>query len=374
MKAGDKKIAITHDYLIEYGGAELVLLEILKLFPQADLYSPVYKEKKSQREFWAEVSKHKVYTSKLSRLPAGRLIWKLFLPWHKKFFENLDLSSYDIVISSSAGFAKFVNTRKGTRHIAYIHTPPRFLWGYETSFFHRIPNILKIIFRKKLKQWKSLDKKYAQKADIIITNSENIQRKIRKCYKRTAGIIYPPVDLRTIQQAPEETQQEFYLTLSRLHKYKRVDLIIQAFNKNQRKLVIIGDGPEKEELEKIAGKNIEFKGFIDEQAKIKMLKQAKAFVFAGEEDFGIVMIEALAAGTPVIAYRKGGALEIIKEGINGFFFAEQTPNAINIIIKQFENMGKSSINKREILKSAEIFSTENFQKKLFSIIMPEKSK
>ncbi|KKQ35985.1 MAG: Glycosyl transferase group 1 [candidate division WS6 bacterium GW2011_GWA2_37_6] len=361
----DLKVAITHDYLIEYGGAEVVLRELLKLFPKADLYTAIYKEDKSQRELWIEVSRHKIYTSFVNKLPLKKIFWKILLPLHIRFFRNLDLSGYDLVISSSAGFAKFIEVKAPTKHIAYIHTPPRFLWGFETSFFHKIPFPIKALLKPILKKWNKLDYYYARKASLVVTNSRNIQEKIHKCYGINAKIVYPPVDIESILKAQEEPKQNFYLVVSRLHKYKNIDLIIKAFNKNRHKLIIVGDGPERKYLKEIAGSNIEFEGFIDEQAKIRLLKQAKAFLFAAEEDFGIVMVEALAAGTPVIAYAKGGALEIIKEGSNGIFFSKQDPDLVNDSIIALE---KLSFRKSDIVQSARNFSSQIFEQKIEELI------
>jgi len=364
LKTNQLKIAITHDYLLEYGGAELVLLELLRLFPQADLYTAFYKPTKKQREFWFEVQKHKIITSRLNKLPFIKRFFKFFMPATIRFFTHQDLSKYDLVISSSANFAKWLNLKgTKTKHIAYIHIPPRFLWGWETSFYYKIPAIVKFLFKGQLNNWKELDKQYAKKADLLITNSEFIAKKINAVYGKKAILINPPVAIETILNKPDQKREDFFLTIGRLYQYKRTDLLVKALTETEDKLVIIGDGPERKSLEKIAGPNIEFRGFIDENEKIRLLKTCKAFIFAAEEDFGIVMVEALAAGAPVITYAKGGALEIVNDKEDGVLYKEQTPEAIISALDKFKGMKFSHTS---IKSHANRYSREQFRSKLLS--------
>lgn len=359
------KIAITHDYLTEYGGAELVLWELLKIFPDADLYTSLYKPNKKQRDFWTEVSHHKVHTSGTNSIPLIRKFRKLLLGRSIAYFRSLDLNSYDVVISSSSNFAKFLNLEKKTKHIAYIHTPPRFLWGYETSTFHKIPSVGRILLNPIIAKWKKLDKYYAGRADIVVANSIHIQQEIKKCYGIDAEVIYPPVLIDRIINAKPEKKQNFFITVSRLQRYKRIDLIIKAFNKLNKKLLVVGDGPDKERLEKLAGKNIQFYGFTEEQTKIKLLKEARGFIFAGHEDFGIVMVEALAAGTPVIAYEKGGALEIIEQGRNGIFFDKQNTKSLSDAVKKLYDV---NFRTDTIINSSKKFSSHEFANAIKGIV------
>jgi len=363
----DKKIAITHDYLIEYGGTEMVLWELLKIFPQADVYTALFKPTKRKRDFWITVEKHITQTSFINKLPFIRKTWKIFMPFYIRFFQKLDLSKYDLVISSSAAFAKYINTDKGTKHVAYIHTPPRFLWGYDTSVFHKIPAPFRFLARPILNKWRKLDKKYVGQADVLLANSHYIQSKIKEVYNAQAKVLFPPVAIESILNAPKQEPQDFYLTIGRIYDYKKIDVIVKAFVENKEKLVVIGDGPQRQKLEKIATKNIQILGFVDEDAKVKLLKQCKAFVFAADEDFGIVMVEALAAGKPVIAYRKGGALEIVQEGKTGLLFSEQTPKSLNQAIEKFQSLKYSE---DQIIASSKNFTTKNFRKNIQSAIMP----
>ncbi|MBD3280309.1 glycosyltransferase [Candidatus Dojkabacteria bacterium] len=359
------KIAITHDYLTEYGGAEMVLWELLKTFPEADLYTPILRPTKKQRAFWNEVSRHKVYSTILSGLPIPKVAFKLLLPVQIRFFKRLDLSKYDAVISSSAGFAKFINTENKTKHIAYIHTPSRFLWGYETSVFHKIPGLVRLIFSPILSGWRKQDRKFAQKADLVVANSKNIQNKIKTVYQRDSQLIYPPVGIDDLLGLSKQSKQDYFLTIGRLYEYKRVDLIVEAFSQLDEKLVVIGDGPQRKNLEEISGKNVEFRGFVDEDVKIKLLQKAKGFVFAAEEDFGIVMVEALAAGTPVIAYHKGGASEIVEDGINGLLFQEQNRDSIKTSLEKFR---EQKFDQEKVKNSARKFSSEKFRSRIKEIV------
>ncbi|MBN1331334.1 glycosyltransferase [Candidatus Dojkabacteria bacterium] len=360
-ETGKIKIAITHDYLLEYGGAEMVLWEILKIFPQAELYSPIIRPTKKQRAFWLEVSKHKIHSSFLSSLPLPKLAFKFLLPLQIGFFKRLKFDDYDLVISSSAGFSKFLNLTEKTKHIAYIHTPPRFVWGYETSFFHKMPGVLRFILKPILNKWKRQDIEYAKKADLILTNSKNIQGKIRQAYKKDSTVIYPPADVANLLSSEPSGKEDFYLTIGRIYPYKRIDLIVEAFGKTKEKLIVIGDGPGRRRLERISRENISFRGFVDEDVKVELLQKAKGFVFAAEEDFGIVMVEALAAGTPVIAFAKGGAIEIVQEGKNGILFEEQTKESIIQGLKEFAS---KKFDSEFIKKSAWKFSSENFRKEM----------
>lgn len=364
--AANLKIAITHDYLIEYGGAEMVLKELLRLFPQADLYTALHRPTKKQRDFWAEVEKHKVKTSIANWIPLKKFTWKFFLPLHVAFFRNLDLSKYDVVISSSAGFAKFIETSNKTKHIAYIHTPPRFLWGYDTSVFHKIPGFIRFISKPFLNSWRRLDQKYAKSADKIVANSNYIKSKIKEVYGRGAEVINPPVDIGNLLDQPSKPG-DYFITIGRLYDYKKTEIIIRAFNKRNDQLIIIGDGPEKKRLKKIANSNIEFKGFVSEEEKIQLLTESKAFVFAADEDFGIVLVEALAAGKPVIAYKKGGALEIIEDRKNGILFTEQTPESLNMAIDSMTQYAQQ-FSEEIIKKTAEKFSIEKFRQRITKLI------
>lgn len=361
----DLKIAITHDYLYEYGGAEQVLWELLKMFPSAVLYTSVYRPTKKQRAFWFEVKKHRVNRAIISRIRLPKLFYKGLLFLQVSYFWNLRLRKYDVVISSSSAFAKYIRTPKSTKHIAYIHTPPRFIWGYETAFYHKIPGLIRKILQPYINKLRVLDKKVVKAASTVLTNSKNIQTKIKETYGVDAKIVYPPVQIESILNRKNVSKKDFYLTIGRLYDYKKIDLIVKAFAELNKELIVIGDGPQRKELEKTAGENTKLAGFVDEEEKIKLLQEAKGFVFAAEEDFGIVMVEALAAGTPVIAYNKGGAQEIIENNKNGILFNEQTVEGIKKAIDAFE---KVNFNPETVCTSANKFSPDNFRKEVLKAV------
>jgi len=359
------KVAITHDYLYEYGGAEQVLWELLKIFPSADIYTSIFRPSKKQRAFWFEVKKHRLNYSTISKLNLPKRLYKAFLFSQIKYFKNLDLSKYDLVISSSSAFAKYINTDKSTKHIAYIHTPPRFIWGYETAFYHKLPRIVKKLLKSPIENLKVVDKHAVESADQVLTNSKNIREKIEDVYGVKAQIIYPPVQMEKIINSKKVNKKNYYLTIGRLYDYKKIELIVQAFAELNKELVVIGDGPQRGYLEKIAGPKTTLPGFVDEEVKIKFLQEARGFIFAAEEDFGIVMVEALAAGTPVIAYDKGGAKEIVRDNYNGVLFAGQTSSDIIEAVKKFE---KLTFDQRQVTSSIAQFSPENFETELYKVI------
>ncbi len=361
----NRKIAIAHDFLVEYGGAEFVVWQLLKMFPNADIYTPLYKSTKSPRLFWQELTNHNIYTSRLNKIPFITHFYKFFIFFLPKFFENLKLDDYDLIISSSTNFAKFIDPKYAKKHIAYINTPPRFLYNLDTSLFHKIPNVVKIFLKPLLNSLRKKDQYYAKSLKIIVANSKNIQEKIQTIYGKKSTVIYPPVDIENILKYPASSTKDYYLTIGRLYPYKKIDVIIKAFNKLGKKLIIIGKGPEYKKYRKMAKSNIEFKGFVEEQTKIKLLKECKAFVFACEEDFGIVMIEAMAAGKPVIAYNKGGARELIQNKKTGILFSEQSGDAIIQAIKLFE---RTEFDPDVIINKSKKFTKDAFEKNFNKII------
>ncbi len=360
------KIAITHDFLVEYGGAERVLFEFIKIFPQADIYTPFYKSHKFPKYFTNKIKKHKITTNKLNYLPFLDKYYKIFTFIIPSFFENLNLNKYDIILSSSSNFAKYINLENPNKHIAYIHTPPRFLYRFETSTFHKIPKFIKILLKPHIKKLKNKDQKYTKKINLIITNSKNIQKKIKMIYNKNSIILYPPVNIKKfLNNKIPKNKKNYYITISRLYPYKHIDIIVKVFNDIEKQLIIIGKGPELENLKKIAKKNIKFKGFVSEKEKINLLQQARGFIFMAEEDFGIVLVEALASGIPVIAFNKGGAKEIIKQDKTGILFDKQNTKSLIKAIKKFE---QQEFNINDIIKEAQRYSSQTFKDNLIEIL------
>lgn len=335
------RIAIVHDWLVTAGGAEKVLAALLKLYPEADLYSVVEFLPEGQREF---LEGRPVRTSFIQRLPFARRRYRTYLPLMPIAVEQFDLSAYDLVISSSYAVAKGVLTGPDQLHVSYVHSPMRYAWDLQHQYLRQSSldrGLKSWVARWLLHQMRMWDVRTAAGVDHFVVNSRFIARRVRKTYRREATVIHPPVDVARF--VPREGRDDFYLTASRLVPYKRVDLIVEAFARMpDRRLVVIGDGPEEDRIRALAGPNVEFMGFVADDVIRERMARARAFVYAAEEDFGIVPVEAQACGTPVVAYGKGGALETVRAshgtGVppTGRFFARQDADDIVRAVDAFE--------------------------------------
>lgn len=363
------KIALVHDYLKEYGGAERVVEALHEIFPEAPLYTAYY-DPTSLGQDADRFKDWEIHTSWMQKIPG---IKKLLSPL--KFlsplaFESFDLRGFDVVISSSAAyFAKGVITPQDSLHIAYIHTPPRYLYGYTKNHWYK-KNIFTKLFGEILNHFMRLyDFELSQRPDIIVANSQNVAKRVQKYYRRKSEIIYPPVDLNEFLQIKKDLG-DYYLSLARLDPDKNIDLVISTFNKNGLKLKVAGTGREEAKLKKMAKNNIEFLGKVSDEERIKLLANAKALILAASnEDFGITSIESQAAGTPVIALYEGGYQETIIENKTGVFFGELQIGSLQLAINKFETL---KFKVEDLRKNAEKFSKEQFKKKLLGLI--EKSK
>jgi glycosyltransferase involved in cell wall biosynthesis len=333
------RVAVVHDWLVVYSGAERVTEQLLKLFPQADLFAVV--------EFLPETLKHfiggrEVRTTFIQKLPGARRHYRGYLPLMPLAIEQLDLSSYDLVLSCSHAVAKGVLTGPDQLHVSYVNSPIRYAWDLQHQYLRE--SGLERGLRGWLAKWvlhrlRIWDQRTANGVDHFIACSCFIRRRIRRVYRRDAHVIYPPVDVEGF--TPGGARDDFYLTASRLVPYKRVGLIVEAFARMpERRLVVVGDGPERERIRALAGANIELLGYRDDATLRELMRRARAFVFAAEEDFGIVPLEAQASGTPVVAYGRGGATETIRgleePSPTGVFFHEQSARAIVAAVEEFE--------------------------------------
>jgi glycosyltransferase involved in cell wall biosynthesis len=346
-------IALVHDWLTNVAGAEKVLLVLKEIFPKAPIYTSVFDSKKA-RPF----QKFDIRTTFLQNLPLVKNKREALIPLTPLAFENIDLGEFDLVISNTTMPAKGVITKPETIHICYCHTPTRYLWEPELD-----PRASKGAFsgfrRKIAHHLRIWDKVASDRPDYYFANSKYISKRIKKYYGRDSIVIYPPVDVNQFVPGDQEKVQDYYLFVSRLIGYKKCDIVIEAFNKLGLPLMIIGSGPEKKYLQKIAKDNIEFLGFLDDMELKKYYSQAKAFIFAAEEDFGIVPVEAMASGRPVIAYSRGGATETVVEGKTGLFFNQQTAKSLINAVKKFD---PKKFDSKIIRQQAEKFSTERFKK------------
>lgn len=346
-------IALVHDWLTNVAGAEKVLLVLKEIFPKAPIYTSVFDPKKAH-----PFQKFDVRTTFLQNLPLVKRRREALIPLTPLAFENIDLGEFDLVISSTTMSAKGVITKPDTVHICYCHTPTRYLWESELdprAQSGSFSNLRKKIAHR-LRIW---DKVASDRPDFYFANSKYISKRIKKYYGRDSVVIYPPVDVNKFVPGDQEKIQDYYLFVSRLVGYKKCDLVVEAFNKLNMPLKVIGSGPEKEKLKKIAKDNIEFLGFLTDSELKKYYSEAKAFIFAAEEDFGIVPVEAMASGRPVIAYNKGGAIETVVDGKTGLFFNEQSAESLIGAIKKFE---PNKFDTKIIRKQAEKFSIERFKK------------
>lgn len=334
-----KRIAIVHDWLPEIGGAEAVLCEILKIVPQAHLFSLVDFLAPQDRAF---LCGKRVRTSFLQRLPGARRFYRALLPLMPLAVEHFDLSEYDLIISSSYAVAKGVLSGPDQLHLCYCHSPIRYAWDMQESYLKQTNNaqgFRGFLARGLLHYIRLWDCRTPNGVDAFAANSQFVSRRIWKVYRRRSRVIYPPVSFPDLERAACQSGRSFYLTLGRLVPYKRVDLLVEVFRKlPDLQLIVIGDGPERGKLERDLPPNVHLLGRLTRERVVEALCSAKALLFAAEEDFGIVPVEAQAAGTPVIAFKKGGACESVVPGKTGVLFENQSVDSILDAIKQAEQI------------------------------------
>jgi glycosyltransferase involved in cell wall biosynthesis len=364
----DKKIAIVYDRVNKWGGAESVLLALNKIFPEAPLYTSVYFPSGAA---WAKVFPRVVpsYLNKLGFLRDKHEYMATLMPIA---FESFNFDDYDLVISVTSEAAKGIIVKPHTRHICYCLTPTRYLWSHYEQYFESAGRLFSRPIVEYLRYW---DKIASQRPDAMIGISRTVCERIKSYYGRDSVLIYPPVDTDKFQTAKNSKtniinnlkleNKNYYLIVSRLVSYKKVDLAIEAFNELKYPLVIVGSGGYGDKLKRMAGKNIIFTGFMENGELIEIYKSAKAFIFPQEEDFGITAVEAQAAGLPVIAYKGGGALETVIEGKTGVFFDKQDAKSLISAIRRFE---KKHFNKEMIIANARRFSSERFEKSFLEYV------
>ena len=334
------KIALVTDWLTNMGGAEPLLLEIHKLFPKAPIYTSVYDAEKMPAFKHIDVRTTDLQTKLPKSLRYKHVLWPTL---RAKAFRKLDLSEFDIIISTSSAEAKAVRkTRPGQIHIAYIHTPIRYYWSHYEEFkkefkFGKLTPFIRPLIPVLVKQQRKLDLESIEGIDVFIANSTITQERIKQYYGKPSTIIHPPVDVDRFTPAPKG-ERSGYVLWGRHVPYKRFDLAIEACNQLGVKLTIVGSGPDTERLKKLAGPTITFTGRISDEELVRRAQSAKAFLFPNEEDFGISAAEALAAGTPVIAYAKGGALDIVQDGETGVLFKHQTVASLIAAMKKADTI------------------------------------
>ena len=322
------KIALVHDYLTQRGGAERVFQLLCKFFPEADIYSSIYDSQNT-----IDLQGRSVKTTFLQKLPGSKRSFRLCAPLYYPAFRQLDLQEYDLIISSTSSFAKGVRKRPGAMHICFCHNVTRFLWDTRTyleeySTFKKFSPLIEPV----MKGLREQDLQYSQEPDLYIANSSTVAQRIQQIYKRKALVINYPIDTNKFIYSGDK--EDYYLISSRMISYKRLDIAIEAFNWLGLPLIIIGDGPERQRLEAMSLDNINFLGYVEDNWRTHLMAKAKAVIVTALEDYGLVPIEANASGTPVIAYGAGGVLDTQVSGKTGILFNPQTPDALQMAVKQ----------------------------------------
>lgn len=357
------KVAIVQEWLVTVGGSDKVVKAIMDVFPDADIYTLVAKKEVCDE---LGIPWEKVHTSFIQKMPLGTKKHRAYLPLFPFAIEQFDLRGYDVVISSSHCVAKGVLTKADQLHICYCHSPIRYCWDMYNEYLeesHLDKGFKSWLVRLMLHPIRLFDAIAGSRVDYYISNSDYVGQRIRKTYRRKATTIHPNIDISNFELCNDK--QEYYLASSRLVAYKKIDTIIEAFNQMpDKKLVVIGGGPNLEAYRKLAKDNVTVMGYQPFDVLKDKMQHAKAFVFAADEDFGMIPIEAQSCGTPVIAYGHGGSLETVNGGKTGLFFNEQTPEAIVEAVNRFEAMGSQPFAPAVCRQWAEGFSEERFKREI----------
>lgn len=373
MTKQNMKIALVHDQLHEFGGAERVFLVLKKIFPDAEVYT-AFCSMDRLKSHALDAENWRIHESFVARIPFIRKLYSPLRFLAPKIWESFTFDKYDLVISSSGWYmCKGINTKKTTTHISYIHHPPRYLYGYETAMEWQRYWPIKIyayIVNHFLRMW---DFESTQRPNYLIANSEETKRRIAKFYRRDSIVIYPPVTIPKMLQVSHIKLQDknYYVTVSRLQKAKHIEVLIEAANKAKFQLKIVGEGKDREYLQSISGSTVEFVGNISDAAFEKLYSGARAFLFASvDEEFGIAPIEAMGWGVPVIAYKSGGLVETVQNGINGFLYDKLSKVALLESINQLESLSTEHYKKmcQEARTEAERYSEGVFRKKINMLI------
>mgnify|MGYP000017618743 FL=1 len=357
------KVAIIHYWFLTRRGGEKVVESILKLYPEADVYTLFYDEEK----YGNYLKNHRVYTSKYNTSFYRKHYQKIF-PLYPKILKSLELQkNYDLIISSESGPVKGIKIKNKAKHICYIHSPMRYCWGYTNEYLRALHPVIRPLVKylfKKLQKW---DYQTKDNVDLYIANSDNVAKRVKKYYNKKSLIVYPPISPELFIEPLNKkvNSKNHFLSFGAITPYKRIDLLIDCFNKNGEKLVIIGNGSEKEKLQKKAKENIIFKGFLKDSELGEYIEKSRALLFPGEEDFGMIPLEVMSYGVPVIAYGKGGALETVVENkkrigqSSGVFFSNQSKKSVCEAVEYFKTIEKE-FNPEWIRNHAKKFEECNF--------------
>lgn len=355
------KIAIVHEILVKLGGAERVLKVLADMFPNAPIYTLFHNAEKTDDWFKGR----DIRTSSLQKSYSLLKKQRLLLPKMRRAIEEFDFSDFDVVISSSSGFAHGIKTGPNTKHINYCHSPMRYAWDYTHQYTKRYSKLMQWAIAKTLTPIRIWDSETASRPNVIIANSKHVKKRVSKYWRKDAKVIYPPVNIRRFE--PRKEHEDYFLIVSALTPFKQIDLAIQTFNKIRRKLVIIGSGPQMSYLKSIAKDNIEFLGYKSDEVVKEYIENCRALIFPGEEDFGITPVEAMAAGKPVLAYQVGGVTETVIPGISGEFFNKPTSASLEDGLARLL-ANEKNYDPKAIRAVAEKFSEAKFKKEVKGLI------
>ena len=355
------RVALVHYWLTKMRGGERVLETLCEMFPQADIYTHVV----DRANLSDTLNRHEIRTSFISRFPFAKTHYQKYLPFMPRALEELDLSGYDLVISSESGPAKGVLTSPDAFHLCYCHSPMRYIWDLYPEYLHGSGFLARQLFPGIAHRLRTWDVTSAARVDQFVANSSFVKRRIEKFYRRDSEVIFPPVSVSEFSGARSESPGEYYLAAGELVGYKRFDLVVDAFTRLNKRLVIVGDGEQRKALQRRAGASVEFLGRVDFPELKQRFAACKALIFPGAEDFGMIPVEVMATGRPVIAYGKGGALDTIIDGRTGILFEDQTIDALLAAIDRFET---TEFDRDTIQAHAATFGPNVFRQKLTSLL------
>jgi glycosyltransferase involved in cell wall biosynthesis len=351
------RVALVHDDFIQNGGAEKLFVSIAQIWPEAPIFTSCFDKKVLKN---LGLSDRRIEASFIQKLPLKKILYRAYFPLYPLAFESFNFDDFDVIVSSTTRFAKGIVTKPSVCHISYVNSPPRFLWETKEYFEQeRVPNFLATALLPLLSLLRIWDQVSSERIDFWVANSKNVATRIKKRYQKEAKVIYPGIDLTRFE--PSQKSEGFFLIVSRLVGWKRIEIAIEAFNRLNLPLVIIGDGSNRNKLKEKAKDNIKFLGRLPDCEVDKYFQKCKALLLTQEEDFGLTILEANACGKPVVSLKAGGACELIEEGKNGMFFFPQESKALIKVIGDFE---KRKFSSAECVSKARLFSKENFQKNL----------
>lgn len=362
LRSRFRRVAIVHEWLTVPGGSEQVVLDLLAMFPHAEVFTTIHDARQ-----WRELlGAHRVHASWLDRLPGAKANYRLLLPLMHRAMRSFDLTGFDLVISSNHAFAKNVRVANGTLHVCYCHTPMRYAWEPEFLEGERIGRLGRALIGPMLGMLRRWDLEGAKNPDLLVANSDYVAARIARFYGRQASVVHPPVDVEHflgIERRPED----FYLVFGRVVPYKRVELAVDACVRSARKLKVAGEGRALESVRGLARghRDIEVIGRVDERQRDELFARARALIFPGEEDFGLVPVEAQAAGVPVVAFGRGGAVESVVDGTTGVLFARQDSGCLQDALDRFE---AASFDQRVLRERAKAFGRERFREQMAKLI------